>query len=590
MAQSADGTRVGVLRRDLDLTNAEVAKPVRLVAKPAKIVIVRVKDADGKPAPGSVVQVAGDYTALAEATTGDDGSARLIVPIDSTINWIVAVKKGRGFDYAEFGKVDGPGHAYGKIPAADLPGTVELRLGPPRTVKIRAVGPEDEPLAGVEFDVWLVQKEGKKNHVNYSSHLFVETTDASGIATFDWLPPNQQFLAFFPRTKGYARRRIMVEPEQTGIVTAHLVRTETLKGRVTLPDGSPASDIEVTAFGTGQGFDSGHGRVRTAADGSYAMDLPPNEAYAVFVDDKEWAARSRLDVVIRPGKPVDGIDFKLAKGTVIRGQVTVGPAKLPLANQYIRLGEDGGEPPKDVRHAEFRRNVQRSVSTKTDAQGVYRLRVGPGLYTLYGPPKTEPETIAVTDQAEFVANFHMSRPDKGTLTGRVAGPDGKPIAGATVEVYPASMRASPFTLKCDDQGRFSTERPLERLRLCGWNPDKSLGEIADVGAEEDEATLVLAPTASATGVLVDADGKPAAKQQISCGMNVPINEENTVFGQAFVPGVTTDEKGRFTLPGLIVGREYHMMIRKRDSFLNAGSVKPEKSGPIDLGTVRAKGR
>ena len=82
---------------------------------------------------------------------------------------------------------------------------------------------------------------------------------------------------------------------------------------------SPPQDIEVHAFGSGQGMDNGQDRARTAADGSYEIDVSPGEAYAVYVDDKEWAAPSRLDVVVREGKPAGGVDFKLTRGTVIRG-------------------------------------------------------------------------------------------------------------------------------------------------------------------------------------------------------------------------------------------------------------------------------
>lgn len=588
LARSADGARAGLLGRVPSLTNAESARPVRLVARPAKAVVARVADADGRPVPGSTVQAAGlDYFAVAEATTGDDGAARLLVPSDAPINWIVAQKKGLGFDYAEFGPFDGHGRTRGGLSAADLPAAVDLRLGPARTVKIRAVDPKGEPLAGVQLYVWLIRKEGKQGDVNYSSRLFFETTNARGIATFDWLPPNQQFLAFFPATGGYAHRRILVEPDQDGLITAKLARTETLRGRVTLPDGSPAADVEVFALGTGHEHDSGYGRARTAADGAYAMDLSPNEGYAVYVDDREWAARSRLDVVIRPGQPVDGIDFTLRKGTVVRGSVTVGPANLPLANVFIRLGEDGGEPPKDARPDDrTARTVHRSVHGKTDEQGRYRIRVGPGNYTLDGPPKTEPRTLAVTDQAEIVSDFHLDRPEKGAVTGRVAGPDGKPIAGATVEVYPATMTGSPFTVTCDDRGRFSAERPRDRLYLRASSPDRALGEIAEVGADEEEATLVLAPTASATGILHDADGKPAGRRRISCGTILALNEDKSIFTHALGAGATTDEDGRFTLPGLVVGREYLLTSQRGNQFLGAGSFKTEKPGPIDLGTVR----
>ena len=89
------------------------------------------------------------------------------------------------------------------------------------------------------------------------------------------------------------------------------------------------------AIGSGQGLDYGQGRVLTAADGSYEMDVNTREGYAVYVDDKDWAAPSRLDVVVRDSKPVGGVDFKLTPGTIIRGTVIVGPGNRPAAKQFI---------------------------------------------------------------------------------------------------------------------------------------------------------------------------------------------------------------------------------------------------------------
>ena len=39
-------------------------------------------------------------------------------------------------------------------------------------------------------------------------------------------------------------------------------------------------------------YPPGSGRARTAADGSYAMDLPPEQSYMIDVVDDEWAARA----------------------------------------------------------------------------------------------------------------------------------------------------------------------------------------------------------------------------------------------------------------------------------------------------------
>ena len=136
-------------------------------------------------------------------------------------------------------------------------------------------------------------------------------------------------------------RRVQLKLSEDATAAVVMTRTELIRGRVLLPDGRPASRMNIRAYGTGRGMDNGQGHARTAQDGSYELPVNPGEAYAVYVDDQDWAAPSRLDVVVREGKPVEGVDFKLSRGTVIRGTVTVGPGNRPQSDQFIRLDEAG---------------------------------------------------------------------------------------------------------------------------------------------------------------------------------------------------------------------------------------------------------
>ena len=50
-------------------------------------------------------------------------------------------------------------------------------------------------------------------------------------------------------------------------------------------------------------------RVRTAADGSYTMDLPPEQSYMIGVIDDEWAAPRLAGIVVREGVARTGLDL-----------------------------------------------------------------------------------------------------------------------------------------------------------------------------------------------------------------------------------------------------------------------------------------
>jgi thiol-disulfide isomerase/thioredoxin len=591
LARSVGDDRVGIFQYGFNLTGAEAADPARIVLKRGHEVNVRVTGSSNAPVAAAVVEAAGNFAVLDDAMSDSDGTARLLVPADAKVEWLIALKPGSGFDYAEYGRIDEYGRSKGGVRAAEIPMAVGLTLDGARTARIKAVGRDGKPLAGVSFYPWLLHKEDRRSQVNVSSRNFHATTGPDGVATFDWLPVTRQDLTFWPTSEGYAHRRVVLKETEKETVTAMMIRTEAIRGHVVRTDGSPVAGIEVRAFGSGRGTDNGQGQARTAADGSYEMNVSPREAYAVYVDDKDWAAPTRLDVIVREGKPVDGVDFRLSRGTVIHGTVTVGAGNRPAPSQFIRLDETGGQPPADLHEKGDRawREVRRQFGETTDSAGHYSIRVGRGIYTLMGPPRTGDEKITVNDEAELVRDFHMPRPEKGTLTGRVvaASTGSEAVAGARVEIAAVNMLAIPFVVTADADGRFQAERELDPLVICAKSPDGKLGAIVEVGAEDSEVVIPIAPTATANGLLLDLKGTPAAHQNVEWGRRVFVDEKRRVSMTCFAPKVTTDAKGRFTLPALVVGQEYGISLLTNNVYQPAGAVRPEKEGLIDLGTLRA---
>ena len=97
----------------------------------------------------------------------------------------------------------------------------------------------------------------------------------------------------------------------------------------------------------------------------------------------------------------------------------------------MRTAARAGRVPRGRRHVPATRSGGSSASS-TDAAGHYSIRVGPGTYTLMGPPRTEDEKITIKDETELVRDFRMPRPEKGPFTGRVVRADdlSKGVAGA----------------------------------------------------------------------------------------------------------------------------------------------------------------
>ena len=599
LVRTADGRKVGHFRYGANRL------PIRIVVRPVRQIVVRVADANQAGIPGAAVEVvAYDRRILDHVATNADGVAHVSVPTDLKVTWITAQKGEAGFDFAEFGKINAYGQPEGGAAVDDLPASIALTLDDPMTVRIKAVDADGKPAAGIDFSIRMLKKEGRRSRVVYPSREHQATTGADGIATFDWLPQSKGLL-FLSTSKGYATRRVIVEDAQKEVPVARMVRTETIRGRVSLPDGSPAPGVLVLARGAGV-TDVGYTFAYTAADGTYEMHVGPGEMYAVYIDDhtddfvrrKDWTARTRLDVVVRRGKPVEGVDFQLGPGTIIKGTVTVGPDDRPAVGQFIAFNEKGERAPDDLyeKGDHVSHPTRRQRGATTDDQGRYEIRrVGPGEYTLMGPPGTKDEKVTVTNERELVLDLHMPRPTKGWLVGKVLRrSDAALIAGASVDFASASQSDVPFTIKTDAEGEFKTERPLHKTFLWGRNADGSLGAIVEIAAETPQVFIPetpqvfipLTPTATATGVLLDEKGEIAANQELAWGRRIYLDEAQTAWRDVFAPKVVTDAQGRFTLPSLVVGQEYNIGVRRDDMISAAGVARPEKPGPLDLGTLR----
>jgi RNA polymerase sigma factor (sigma-70 family) len=615
LARTADGRKAGTSQYGYNLSRAEAAEPVRIVVKPARAVDVRVADANRAPIPGADVEAAGSADVLDRATTDASGAARLLLPPDALVSWVVARKKATGYDYAEFDGYDATGLNRVATTASRLPAEVALTLDAPRTVRVRALDAEGDPVAGVGFRVRPLHKDGREGMVIYVTSLNVETTDAAGVAVFDWLPRTQETSEFFPTTAGYANRRAVLAPDGETYV-ARLARNETIRGRATLPDGSPAADVLVAAEGSGLWDDRGQARARTEADGSYELEVAPDDAYAVCIRDEAWTAPTISNVLVRRGKPVEGVDFRLGKGTLIRGTVTLEPDGRAAAGEGVLLRALGEDPPQDLMIESVRRQIPERdrpirtipvppswllgphppgkwVHATTDADGRYAVRVGPGTYSIKaGSTEGREETVVVADEAELVRDFRIRiRPSvkRAVIGGWVAGPDGRPAAGAAVRIFDEEGRAElgMFPLRTDVEGRFRASRTSGKGCLEARSADGSLAAFVELARGQRDVSVSLAPTASASGVLLDDVGRRAVDKVVSCWGRLIVAGE-VKSGPTSIQSVRTDADGRFALSSLLVGWTYEFATTRGVDGVRLGAATPRSPGPFDLGTLRMR--
>ncbi len=335
----------------------------------------------------------------------------------------------------------------------------------------------------------------------------------------------------------------------------------------------------------------------TGDDGAYTLEVPARSHYILSVISPKWAAASRSGIYPQEGKPIAGIDFRLTPGTIIRGRVTSSDGK-PMKGEQVTFVEQGAKIPIEPGKPAFHHGVEMfSRGETTDEDGRYEHRVGPGKF-LIQPPRDnvlDPKYIVeVTDQKEIIRDYVVKAAYlRIALAGSVKMPDGKPAAGVEVRGECVTMRqvpgASRFRSKTDAEGKFRVDRYREPVLIYARTADGSLSGAGQLTAEDKTSEITLAPSATASGRLLDEAGKPiaGAKIQYAFGLEGPANGINQggIYGNA-----TTDDQGRYKLEGLPVGSICVFTVYTKNTLDQMKRVRIEKAGDVaidDMVTKRA---
>jgi RNA polymerase sigma factor (sigma-70 family) len=505
----------------------------RIVMKPSRTIRVRVTDGQGKGVESAAVEVSNTYIPLAGAVTDADGRAALRVPADAHVYWVVGLKPGAGFDYFENYR------SWGGYISEPPPTDVSLVLEGARTVRIQATDSKNKPVPGVGFVPWLLAKNGKLADVNLSGYgpltTFTAKTDRQGIATFDWIPKNLKGgIHFNCASKSYFLTQfVLFDPlHAQGVLPASLLKAGPIRGKVRFPNGKPAAGILLQAEGSRSRL-----LARSGADGSYAFETNPQSPYIIAVTDDNWAAPSHHGFPMEEGKTLENLDFRLERGTLIQGKVTVGRDGKPAPDQTVTLTDNTSS--LLVRWA------------NTDKKGHYQFRVGPGYYEIWAPG-TKHDGIAVQKQDTIPMDFHLERLERGPLLGTVrAGAEEKPVARAIIQGESIGQQGhAGFKVIADFRGRFQTDRWRDRMHLYATDPEGDLAAFLTIGEEDENIDIVLVSAGKVKGRLVDSQSKPRQGIRVVGGMTM--GPKNAPEGRGTAEALT-DKEGRFTLGGLLVG-------------------------------------
>lgn len=543
----------------------------RITLKPTRDVTVTVVDADGNPIERSRVTVIATYQAIDSAETDTDGKATFQTPADANIDWIIAHHDAHGFDYYE---------NYSSWPTSErlpVPPEVPLKLAGGRSVDVTVQGTDGQPISGVHVVPWTIQKVGKQSYANIGGVTSLGTSDESGVARFPWMPADLQgqvaFLAHHPKYHSPKDPLFAVTEGQTGPakLTVTLMKVGTVRGTVRHLDGRPDVGIHIQGEGRGSTNHYFRGHTLTSPDGTYELDIYPDQTTILAVTEDAWAAKSFTGVRLEEGKERNDLDFVLSPGTVITGKVTIGKDRLPSEGDTATLIQQGNANAGLVRWAE------------TDENGRYRFRVGPGTYQLMLPNQLSRKQIRieVNGQQEIVHDTHAARKARGTLRGQIVDSNGKPLGGN--EIFGESIDApghAGFRSKSDAEGRFETDRWNDEMLLIVRNADRNLATTLLIGPDTSTVDLKLSEAATVEGSLVGSDGQP-----IPAGagfLTIRVRDGNA--GRSINLPLTVTSGGHFKMSGIPVGYTCQVQVRVGNSYiLSNESFDVEKAETVKPG-------
>lgn len=489
-----------------------------------------------------------------------------------------------------------PGHARATTIAAIDQGTSSFRFELVAGVAAsgRVIGPDGGPVTGAK-----VRYEGVADWSNNSSDPI--TTGPDGAFRIDGLAAGSfRFTARHERyAPGVSEPVVLTTASREGI-TIRLEPAAVLAGTVIDKDNRPVPWAKVRVAEETAGIQMQRSRETTAdAAGSFELSgLPRKRTHVVAFGEHAASSVSTIDLGARERSEVKlvlDLDGTIA-GTIVD---TTGE---PLDGAHVVAETDQPGAPIEARL----RGRQLAVA---DGGGRFAFRgLAPGRYKLRASPpgafehgrSTLRETITATagDRA-----IRIVVPADGTITGRVAFPDGRTPAtfvislGGWGNVVPVASRDGSFTI---------LDVPPRTYQLTIRGPgfaERTLPAVVVApGASVDAGTITVQPGRTISGRVVDGDGKPIAGASVLAGPMLwgTGSKARAPTGIGGPPGsdaiqdATTDERGMFTLTG--VGRGPRHLVADHDAHGRSLplTVAPDRSASgvelvlVPLGALHGK--
>jgi hypothetical protein len=365
--------------------------------------------------------------------------------------------------------------------------TVDLTLGPDASITGQVTDTDGAPVAGAEIEVTVAGFEP-----------FEAVTDASGSYGLHHLPPGDRTV--IAHADGFLERIVDVTlaPGETATMDVELLRTGTITGQVTLPNGSPVPGLDITVVATTPTEPVIPPFVlHTDADGRYAFDPLPMADYRVSVRGDLAQATTTLDAT----DPDQVLDFEVQLGWIEGRIVDEGGAPLAGVTTFVRsLDRPDALPIRTLTDLDGR---YRYYVTKDGSYEVFVADERVGLFALSPIDAVVGETTTASDTAPATS---------AALEVAVTDDADAPVAHALVELRRTGQHARSdslqFTTDATGSVRFPALEPGEyevAVRAEGWQIAVATVDVVD---GDSTAAVELAAGHSLSGTALAPGGEP----------------------------------------------------------------------------------
>ena len=389
----------------------------------------------------------------------------------------------------------------------------------------------------------------------WTANLLQTRSDAAGQFSFPDLPAQADVTVSLD-APGYGHvveRRDTYTPgsvERFGVSEPE----STLAGRVLYQD-RPLAGVQVNV-GVGAGLLTAS--AVTAADGSYRVAGLSSASWPLtYTVALEHLPEGLLmppvnELALKPGEH-RLLDLQPLRGALVSGTVEDADTGLPVPQAEVYASQSGGG-----FYALF-------GTTRTDATGVFHLRLAPGKYAVawsgFGHVVTPKEVkLEVAEGKEYDGvDFLLAAPPQ--LGGRVLLPDGSPAAGVQVagRFRPAGQEG--LAAVTGEDGSFVF--PADSRFVAWWPPwgalaldaGRHLAGLAFAPGPEAPVTIRLAPAAYVSADFTDLQGQPVA----GIALSIWADDARTGDGLTFPQEARSDAQGHLRLGPLPPGVKLNVM-------------------------------